>query len=439
MVVTKQSYAYDRETVEAISRQKSEPAWMRAKRLEAWEAFDSAPWPTTYTDEWRRTDLRGFKLQTITPFVDRDGTGVDVPEEVSATGDMAQRGGLIVQRNSSTESVSLRDEPQAKGAIFCDLETAVRDYPDLVQRALGTVVANDYNKFTALNGAFWSGGTFLYVPSGADVALPLQASFWAQEQGSALFPRTLIVTERDSRVTYIDQFLSTSTAGEVQTLNDAVVELSVGPGSVVRYISLQQLGMGAWNFQVQRARIAKDAKVNFLIVGLGSTFSKANIDAVLEGQGSETEMLGFYFPDQKQFADFHTLQEHVAPHTTSDLLFKGALKDKARSVFSGLINVHQGAQKTNAYQNNKNLLLSSEARSDSNPKLEIGANDVRCTHGATIGQLEEEQVFYLMCRGVPRVQAERLIVEGFFDPILQRVPLEGVRERLRTSIDEKIV
>ncbi len=419
---------------------KSEPEWMRQRRIDAWDVFEQMAWPTLSEEEWRRTDIRGFKLQSLTPFTEPNGQVSALPAEISASGDVADRGGLIVQRDGLTQTTQLQERLQQQGVIFCNLDTAVRNYPELVKKHFMTgCVTPAYNRFAALHAAFWSGGSFVYVPRGVEVTLPLQASFWAQHTGSAMFPHTLVITERDSRVVYIDQYLSSDTEGETQTLNCPVVELLPMSGSEIRYVSLQQLGRGAWHFGVQRARITQDSRVNFLVASLGSTFNKSNIDAVLEGPGATTEMLGFYFGDGNQLVDHHTLQDHVAPHTTSDLLFKGALKDTSRSVYSGSINVHKGAQKTNAYQNNRNLLLSPDARADSIPKLEIGANDVRCTHGATAGPIEEVQIFYLMCRGVPRIQAERLIVEGFFDPVLQRVPLEGVRERLRASIDEKIV
>lgn len=439
MAVSHDVRGYTRPAVEAISYQKAEPAWMRDLRLGAWDVFERTSWPTMLDEEWRKTDIRGLKLDAIAPFAEPSGNGVELPAEISASGDTAERGGLVVQRDSLTYSVQVRDELKRQGVVFCDLDTAVREFPELVQRYFLTAVPTTYNRFAALHTALWSGGSFVYVPRDVDVKLPLQASFWAQQPGVALFPHTLVVAERGSRVTYIDQYLSTGVHDGTQTLSDSVVELRALEGSEIRYISLQQLGEGAWHFGIERARVAKDAKVNFLVAALGSTFSKTNADAILEEQGAETEMLGFYFADRDQFFDHHTLQDHVAPHTTSDLLFKGALTDVARSMFAGLIRVHEGAQKTNAYQNNRNLLLSKDARANSEPKLEIGANDVRCTHGATAGPVEELQIFYLMCRGIPRVVAERLIVEGFFDPVLQRVPLDGVRERLRASIDEKVI
>lgn len=439
MAVSQDVRGYTRQAVEALSYQKAEPAWMRDLRLKAWDVFERTSWPTMQEEEWRKTDIRSLKLDAIAPFSEPSGNGVELPAEISASGDTAERGGLVVQRDSLTYRAQVQDELQRQGIVFCDLDTAVRDYPELVQRYFLTAAPPTYNRFAALHTAFWSGGSFVYVPPDVEVKLPLQASFWAQQQGVALFPHTLVVADRGSRVTYIDQYLSTGVQNGTQTLNDAVVELRALEGSEIRYISLQQLGEGAWHFGIERARLAKDAKVNFLVAALGSKFSKTNADAILEEQGAETEMLGFYFADKDQFFDHHTLQDHIAPHTTSDLLFKGALTDVSRSVFAGLIRVHEGAQKTNAYQNNRNLLLSKDARANSEPKLEIGANDVRCTHGATAGPVEELQVFYLMCRGIPRVVAERLIVEGFFDPVLQRVPLDGVRERLRASIDEKVI
>ncbi len=217
-----------------------------------------------------------------------------------------------------------------------------------------------------------------------------------------------------------------------------MVEIYARENSNVRYINLQEWGPATYSFSTQRVLAERDSKVNWLFVALGSQLGKANLDSVLRGPGADVEMLGLVFGDGHQVLDCHTIQDHVAPNTRSDLLYKGVLKDQAHSIFSGLIRVFPHAQKTDAYQQNRNLLLSPTARADSIPNLEIGANDVRCTHAATVGQVEDEYLFYLMSRGLPRAVAEQMIVEGFFEPVLQRIPLEDLRERLFGYIQHKM-
>jgi Fe-S cluster assembly protein SufD len=217
-----------------------------------------------------------------------------------------------------------------------------------------------------------------------------------------------------------------------------VVELILAKDAKLRYVQVQDWGRNVWNFMTERAILADDATLNSLQVTLGSKFSKNSIGSHLRGKNSLAEMLGIFFGDGDQFFDHHTWQLHESPYATSDLEFKGALKGSARSVYSGLIKVFEGAQKTDAYQQNRNLVLSRTARADSIPNLEIGANDVRCTHGATISQVEEEHLFYLQARGIERSEAQKLIVEGFFRPVIDRIPVAEIQDFLEGAIARKV-
>ncbi len=214
--------------------------------------------------------------------------------------------------------------------------------------------------------------------------------------------------------------------------------LLVGDGARLTFVELQSWGQHVWNFTHERCRIGRDAQIDWIFGAVGSRLTKNFTELDLDGQGSTGRMSGFYFADGDQHLDHDTQQNHNAAHATSDVLFKGALKDSRRSVWQGMIYVAPGAQKADGYQANRNLNLSGQSRADSIPGLEILADDVRCTHGATVGQLEEEPVFYLMSRGLPRREAERMLVDGFFDPIMQRIPFEGVRERFKAAIIEKM-
>ncbi|MGH3995121.1 MAG: Fe-S cluster assembly protein SufD, partial [Pseudonocardiaceae bacterium] len=218
----------------------------------------------------------------------------------------------------------------------------------------------------------------------------------------------------------------------------AAVELFVGQAAKLEYVSLQNLSRETWHFASHHARVERDAELVWVTGGFGSKKGKTRIQNDLAGQGATSRVTGAYFADGEQHLDYDTFQEHIGPNTTSDFAFKGALRDRARAVWRGMIRVEEGAQKTNAYQENRNLLLSKDAHADSIPGLEILANDVRCTHGATLGQVDREQLFYLMSRGLPRWEAERLIVRGFFSEILDRIELEPVRDALGAALEARI-
>jgi Fe-S cluster assembly protein SufD len=295
------------------------------------------------------------------------------------------------------------------------------------------VVKPDHNKFTALHAALWDSGTFIYVPRNVKVDLPLQVILNQASDGVGSYHHTLLVADASSEVTVVDDLL-----GGKNGMQNSVVELWLGDNSVVRYMNLQDFDHSTWNFLTGRAVMQRHTDLRWIQVSWGSRLTKAFLDVDLVGEGGHAELLGIYFPTGKQHIDHQTLQLHRAPHCFSDLLFNGALKDKARSVYMGVIKVFPGAQKTDAYQRNGNLILDSTARADSIPGLEIEADDVRCTHGATAAQVEDEYVFYLMARGLSRPQAERMIVQGFFQAVLDRVPVESVVHKLERVIERKI-
>jgi Fe-S cluster assembly protein SufD len=431
---------FTREGVEALSRQKAEPEWLRAARLRAWEIYESLPMPQRTDEEWRRTDLRPLKLDKLTPFATPNGHGgealrlLDRREAVSAG---EQDAGVVVQHDASMARVDVDPEIAAQGVIFTDLETAARDYPELFQRWFMTdAVPADFGKFEALHAAFWQGGAFLYVPAGVSVTLPFRSFAVASGAGASIFTHSLVVLDEGAEAFFVDSYHSP--AGQGQTLASAVVELILAKDAKLRYVQVQDWGRNVWNFMTERAILADDATLNSLQVTLGSKFSKNSIGSHLRGKNSLAEMLGIFFGDGDQFFDHHTWQLHESPYATSDLEFKGALKGSARSVYSGLIKVFEGAQKTDAYQQNRNLVLSRTARADSIPNLEIGANDVRCTHGATISQVEEEHLFYLQARGIERSEAQKLIVEGFFRPVIDRIPVAEIQDFLEGAIARKV-
>jgi Fe-S cluster assembly protein SufD len=431
---------FSRRAAEELSLRRGEPEWVRELRLKAWETYEEIPMPKRTDEEWRRTDIRRVPIDDVIPFTQLQGkisAKDELPQGVlSAVSSDVGASGLNVQIDSSTAYTSVADSVTQQGVIFTDLTTAIEQHPDLVKQYLLSAVPADDNKFAALNAAFWSGGTFLYVPEGVEVEVPFRSVVYNQTPGASILAHTLIVAEEEASVVLVDHW--SSAEGEELSLASNVIEIHAKEAAQVRYIQLQDWGRNMWSFNTQKALCEQDAQVNSLNVALGGKFSRSNITGMLNGAGSLVEMLGIYFADENQHIDHLTRQEHVSPYATSDLLIKGALKDRSRTVYSGLIKVHPHAQRTDAYQSNRNLVLSRNARADTIPNLEIGANDVRCTHGATVSQVEEEYIFYLMSRGINRTEAVKLIVDGFFDEVIERVPVDEVQEFVREAIARKI-
>ena len=426
---------FTRQAVLALTRWKDEPDWVRQRRLEAWEAFEALPMP-----QWRRTSLRGLKLQRFVPFLAQEeaaGEG-QLPQELEQRlAKTPERAGLIVHRNSSSFVLELDEELRAQGVILTDLDTAVREHSELVEPHFRRAVPLDEGKFEALHGAFWSGGVFLYIPENVYVEKPIQAVYWADVPNLGVFPHTLIVAAPNSGVTYVEERLSPQGRGAL--LVSSVVEVHTQPGAQVQFFGIQDWGRNVYDFTTRRALTGNDSVVNWVVGYLGGKLNKEYLETRMVGPGSSTEILGVFFVDDRQHLDVYTMMNHIAPFTSGDLLFRGALQDHAHSVFEGMIKIHPGAQDTASYLHDNTLLLSDTARADSIPSLEIEANQVRASHGATMGKLDPEQLFYLMARGLPEQEAIRLLVTGFFEPVIERIPLANVQERLREAIAQKAV
>ena len=430
-------FQFTRDMVPALSPEWSGPASLRDYRALAWDNFIHLPMPTLKDEAWRRTDLRGLNPGSY--HLPNGNFGVDqpkVPEALMLPLVGEQHGGqLILQPNK----VDLNIDPTLteKGVIFVDLATAERDHPERLAAIIGQVVRSDEGRFAALAAALSRSGVFVYVPRGVQVDDPLHSVLWAPGTGLAHLSHILVWLDDESSLTYVHEAASPSGVHD-QALHAGLVELHVGDGANLRFVELQSWGENVWNFTHERARVGRGANLDWIFGALGSHVTKNFSELDLVGEGAAGRMSGFYFTNGDQHLDHDTQQNHRAPHTTSDLLFKGALKDRSRSVWQGMIYVAPGAQKTDGYQANRNLVLSPKARADSIPGLEILADDVRCTHGATVGKVDPEPIFYLRSRGIPYKEAEQLVIEGFFDPIMQRIPFEGVRERFQQAIVEKL-
>ncbi len=402
-------------------------------RRQAFADFQALPMPSQETEEWRYTDLSAFEL-THTPYT--PGGRADnldgVPGEIlAAAGDIGERAGMQIQHDSDVMVSHLEPALEDRGVIFTDLDVAAAEHTDLVERYLHDLVPAKRTRFTALHAAFRTGGTFLYVPRDTKVDLPLQTLTYVDVDGAAVFPHTLIVVEAGAEVTFIERFASPDLT---RAFSDAVTEIHVGDGAHVRYAAIQDWGAGMTHLAIQRSRTGRDADLRTLSLGFGADLARTETEVELAEPGGFSEQLGVFFADEEQHFDHRSTQEHVAPNCRSDLLYKGALRDSSRAVYSGWVYVRPGAQKTDAMQTCRNIVLSEHAKADAIPNLEIEANDVKCGHAASVGPVEEETLFYLESRGITRDEAERLIVTGFFQEVLDRVQIDEVREGAEAAI-----
>jgi len=405
------------------------------QRRQALELFRSMPVPSQETEEWRYTDLSEFELD-FEPFAD-GGTAEDLNRHglLAAAAISGERAGLQIQRNGTVLSTQRSGALDDRNAWFGSIDEALETRRELVEPHLHTLVPADRTKFTALHAAFRTGGTFLHVPRDMAMQLPIQTLTYLDADGAAIFPHTLIVVEPGSDVTFIDRYASPDLE---RAFSNAIVEIFVGEGAQVRYASIQEWGNGVTHLGIQRATVGRDATFRSLNIGFGASLARAEAETVLAEPGGFSEMLGVFFADGEQHFDHRSIQDHVAPNCTSDLLYKGALRDHSRAVYSGWVHVRPDAQKTNAMQTSRNIVLSEHAKADAIPNLEIEANDVRCGHAASVGPVDEDAIFYLTSRGIPRDEAERLIVSGFFQEVLDRVKIEEVREGAEQAIQDEL-
>lgn len=419
------------------------PEWLRARRVAAAERLGDVVWPTVAEEIWRYSRIGELDLDRFGP-VPPELLGEPGVEPAPGGGPVAaeagERAGLIVVRNGRVVHHSLDPALAAKGMEVCGLATCDAD---AVEGVLGVASDASPDAFTVLHDAFLAGGAVVKVPAGVVVDRPIVVLHWSEGDGLASFPHTLVAAGEASEVTVFDRYGSSDRAGHGAAeppahLVDAVVELLVGDGAHVRYVSVQEHGPHTWQIALQRAHIGRDASLRSSAVALGGQYARLRSESLLAGEASESDLTAVYFGDGHQMLDFRTLQDHAAPHTRSDLLFKGAVEDAAQSVYSGLIRIRKEAQRTQAFQTNRNLVLTEGAEAKSVPNLEIEADDVKCSHASTVGPIDDDQLYYLATRGIAPEEAERLIVLGFFDDVFERLPLPSLVAPLRRSVVEKI-
>ncbi len=427
---------------EKLAERLGEPAWLKEARKGAAAVFEAVPWPSKKTEEWRyaagRLKSVPFDLPLALPRerrLEKDA----LPQAVRRRLAEADLAAVLVFLGPDLVYAEVPEELAEKGLVLTSLHHALGSHPELVEANLYKAIparqrgdAND--KLPALNAALWTHGVFLYVPPGLELKAPVGVFHVAGGDELSL-ARTLIVLDDRARAAYVEEHLSED---ERPAVHLGMTELFLRPGAGLVHANVQTRNRGSHQIYRQRAFLEKDAALKDLMVNLGARFARAEVGSELVGPGADSEMLGVYFAAGDQHHDHHTLQHHVAPHARSDVYYKGAAKDRGTIVYQGLIKLEPGAQKTDAYQTNRNLLLSREASVESVPQLEIAANDVRCSHGSSIAPIDAQQLFYLETRGISRKSAENLLVAGFLEDVLGRIALKNLAAHVARVIEEKV-
>lgn len=420
------------EAFRELSTRGDEPSWLTRARAEAFARFEEAGFPTTDEEEWKYTNVAAIARAGFRPAAGGDGAAVEADAVERFVYAEARRSRLVfVNGHFRPELSSLEAIPS--GVVAASLADALKgEHAGVIRENLGRLSGRGGDAFTALNTAF-AGGAFLYVPQGAKAETPVQMLFLSAPSGAetAAFPRVLVVVGRDSRLDLIESYAAIE---ESAYFNDAAIEITVGEGARLTHYKVQDESAGAFHVASTRAEVARSASYDLTTVTLGARLSRHNIEVKLESEGAECRVDGLYLVGTGQHADTHSLIDHQKPHCTSRQNYKGILDGRSRAVFNGRVFVHEGAHGTDAEQSNKNLLLSHEARVDTKPQLEIFNDDVKCSHGATVGQLEEEELFYLLSRGLHADLARNLLTYGFAEEIVEKLKFDSIRAQLDGAI-----
>jgi Fe-S cluster assembly protein SufD len=411
------------------------PDWFCDQQRAAWEQFESLPKPTRKDQAWRFANV---DLLDLTPFkfggTLSDDDRAEILDQSRGLDEVAGR--LIFAGDQLVHRDVISDQLRQRGVTFQPLERAMVEHADLFRKHFMSQPATlGSAKFAALHQALVSSGTFLYIPRGVEIELPVEIFHWLTGENAAVFPHLLLVTDELAKVTVIEHFHSVDrqSPGFACGVNDLIA----GPGAKVTYVCAQNWGDNVLALQINSTKVEHEASVKSLNLHLGSRYSRFESLSRLTGEGARSDLLAVSIADGIQEFDARTLQDHASPHTTSDLLYKNALNDRARSIFGGLIRVEPHAHFTDAYQKVRNLLLSDDAEANSMPGLEILADNVKCTHGATSGQIDADEMFYLQARGIPLAVARQLLVSGFLNEVIERLDERVLADHLRKLIEEK--
>lgn len=426
------------EIVNYISEFKKEPVWMRNMRLSAWSLYSENPAPVISDESWLRTDISALNFENITPF--NSGRILKPDSQLELENG---NGSKIVQYDSSVVFAGIDKDLKNKGVIFTDMDSALVKYPDLVtEYFMKSCVIPKYNVLTLLHASSWSGGVFLYVPSNVEIDVPFNVIYNLSRYGMGMFQHTLIIVENSSIVTFNEQLLSSidsqqSKVGNSRSLSNGVVEIFLKDNAKLNYSSIQSFSANVNSFNTKRALVGRDSSINWVEGMVGAGLEKNHLEVALRGSGSNADITGISFLTGEQHLDTWVSIHHTVPNTTGNILINSVVDESAKSVFQGMIRIDPDAQHTDSFMGNYNLLLGDNAKADSIPRLEIEADEVRATHGVTVGQVDEEQLFYLMSRGINKDDAKDMIVDGFFESLISRVQQKQTQDDLRYSLQRK--
>ncbi|MBO8171823.1 MAG: Fe-S cluster assembly protein SufD [Bacillaceae bacterium] len=421
------------EVVTQFSSELKEPEWIRQMRLKAIDAYPNLDLPAL-----EKTKLTNWNIDQFSPYkYERSISSLDeLPDDVKELVSTAQGRNILIQKNSSVIFQDTSEEIQKQGVIFTDLHTALEKHEDLVKKYFAQSIKWDEHKLTALHYALWNGGVFVYVPRNVEVELPLQAMYWAAEEEVGLLPHILIVAEDNSSVTYVDNYFSTR--NQKPAVHNGLVEVFVGQNARVRFASVRTMDQDMTDYIIRRAVVGRDGSIEWLLGEMNDGNTVSDNTSLLKGDGSKSlsRVVSIGTGDQKQNITSRAM--HDGKHSDSNMLAKGVMKDAATSIFNGITKIEKGASKSNGEQAENVLMLSEKARGDANPILLIDEDDVTAGHAASVGQINEMQMYYLMSRGISKEEAEQLIIRGFLAPVVADIPLDSVKERLEQAIERKL-
>ncbi len=429
---------FSEEVVSCISQSKNEPSWMLDKRLSSWNRYAENPLPAKDNEVWRKTDLSSLNLKDIVPY-GAIGYAPDdkqiVPENLPDN--------YIIQHDSFTVSSNLSKELESKGVIFTALDSALTEHPDLVKEYfMAEGVVPEYNAFSLLHTACWNSGVLLFVPDGLEIDLPFRTLHEIGKAGTGLFQHTIVVVGEASKVTFVQTSGSGTKNGDqslhdVQSISSGVVEIFLKNRAELKYLASQEFDDNVFNFDTKYVVSDRDSRMNWVEANVGSILSKSILEARLQGSGANVDIIGASYLNGNQHLDSYVTVQHTVPNTNGNILVEGVVDGSAKSIFQGMLKIDKLAQQTDSYMRNHNLILGDNAKADSIPRLEIEADEVKASHGVTVGQVDDEQLFYLMSRGLTKKDAKGIIVDGFFESLVSRVTDKYSQDILRNIICEK--
>ncbi|WP_027091768.1 Fe-S cluster assembly protein SufD [Cohnella thermotolerans] len=427
--------SFGREAASAIARSKNEPSWLVAWREQAgeWAATLELPKP-------EKTPIQRWTLNV--QGVHRPGKTVaalaELPQAIASMLDAQGDGAVIVQHNSSVVYTRLPEDLKAKGVVLASLEEAARTHEELIRAHLMTAYARDEHKLAAMHGALWNGGVFLYVPRGVEIEAPVQAILFADDAEATFVPHILVIAEANSRVSFVENVSSALGDTDITLLHNGAVEVFAKAGAHVQYAAVHHMDSSAIDISYRRAVLDNDGRVEWLIGDMHEGNTLSDTKTILKGNGSTSDAKIISVGTGQQRMSVTTGAVHIGRSSESDMVTRAVMKDEATAIINGVTKIEKGATKANGQQTERVLMLSPKARGDANPILLIDEDDVKAGHAASVGQVNAEQVYYLMSRGISRAEAERLIIYGFLDPVVSEIPLEVVREQLQRILERKL-